>query len=65
MALMDVMCDMSHFVVVFHVPDESSATLDPYFMQQVLLKFGMRHLVVLYDDTFLKDPLSPCAKLCI
>ena len=44
---MNVMCDMSQFVVVFSIPDESSATLDSYFMQYVLFKFGLCHLLIL------------------
>ena len=40
---------MSQFVVVVHVPDESSDTLASYFMQYVLMKFGFFHLVVLDD----------------
>ena len=35
-ALMNVMCDMTQFVVVVPVPDETSATLAEYFMQHVL-----------------------------
>ena len=50
-ALMDVMCDMSKFVVVVPVPDESSDTLASYFMQRILLKFSLYHLVVLDDST--------------
>ena len=49
MTLMNAMCDMSQFVVVVPVPDESSATLVSYFMQHVLMKFGLCHLVVLDD----------------
>ena len=50
-ALMNTMCDMIPFVVVVHVPDETSATLASHFMQHVLMKFGMCHLVVLDDGT--------------
>ena len=49
MALVNAMCDMSQFVVVVSVPDESSATLASYFMQHVLMKFGLCHLFVLDD----------------
>ena len=48
-ALMNAMCDLSQFVVVVPVPDESSATLADHFFQHVLLKFGLYHLVVLDD----------------
>ena len=54
MALMNVMCGMSQFVVVVPVPGESSTTLASYFMQHVLLKFGLYHLVVLDDGTLFK-----------
>ena len=45
------MCDMSKFVVVVLVHDESSTTLVSYFIQHVLLKFGLYHVVVIDDDT--------------
>ena len=51
MALMNAMCDMCQFVVVVPVPDESSATLAEYFMQHVLMKFGLCYLVVLDDGS--------------
>ena len=49
--LMNIMCDMTQFIVVFPVPDETSTTLASHFMQHVLLKFGMCHLVVIDDGT--------------
>ena len=54
MALMNAMCDIGEFVVVVPVPDESSATLASYFMQHVLMKFCLCHLVVLDDGSPLK-----------
>ena len=48
-ALMNVMCDMSQFVAVVPVPDESSVILASYFMQHVLMKFSLCHFVVLDD----------------
>ena len=61
LALMNTMCDMTRFVVVVPVPDETSATLASYFMQHVLLKFGMCHLVVIDDDTpFKKTFVAMC-----
>ena len=45
MALINTICDMSQFVVVVPVPDESSATLTDHFFQHVLMKFGLCHLV--------------------
>ena len=56
MALMNVMCGMSQFVDL--VPGESSTTLASYFMQHVLLKFGLYHLVVLDDGTPFKGVSS-------
>ena len=50
-ALMNTMCDMYQFVVVVPVPDETSATLADYFVQHVLMKFGMCYLIVLDDGT--------------
>ena len=47
MALMNAICDMSQFVVVVPVPDESSAILASYFLQHVLIKFGLCYFVVL------------------
>ena len=45
MALMNTMCDISQFVAVVPVPDESSATLTDHFFQHVLMKFGLCYLV--------------------
>ena len=50
-ALMNTMCDIYQFVVVVPVPDETSTTLAYYFVQHVLIKFGMCYLIVLYNDT--------------
>ena len=49
MALKNTMCDTSQFIVVVPVPNESSATLASFFMQHVLMKFDICHLVVLDD----------------
>ena len=58
------MCDMTQFVVVVPVPDETSATLASHFMQNVLLKFGMCHLVVIDDGTPYKGPfVAMCQSL--
>ena len=62
-ALTNIMCDMTQFVVVVPVPDKYSATLASHFMQHVLLKFGMCHLVVINDGTPLRELLFLCAKL--
>ena len=63
MAILHVMCDMSPFVVAIPVPDESSATLAPCFMQHGLMKFCLCHLVALDDGTPSKDLSLSCAKL--
>ena len=47
MALMNTMCDMSQRLIVVPVPKESSVTLSSFFMQHVLMKIGICHLVVL------------------
>ena len=46
MLLMNVMCDMSQFVVLAPIPGEYSATLAFYFVKYVLIKFGMYCLIV-------------------
>ena len=56
-ALMNAMCDMSQFVVDIPVPDENSATLAINFMQHVLIKFGIRYLVVLDDNNPFKQAI--------
>ena len=63
MALINAMCDVSQFVNVVPVSDERSATLASYFMQHVLMKFGLCHLVVLDDGSPLKAFSSPCVML--
>ena len=50
-ALMNVMYDMTQFVVVVPVPDKTLATLAKYFMQHVLLKFGVCHFPTLDDGS--------------
>ena len=54
-ALMNTMCGIIHFVVVIPVLDESFVTLSSYFIQHVLMKFGLCHLVVLDDGTPFKE----------
>ena len=54
---MNEMCDMSQFVIVISILDESSATLASHFMQHVLMKFGLFHLVVLDNGTPFKGAL--------
>ena len=54
MSLINVMYDKRQFAVDVSVPDKSFATLQSYSMQQILLKFGMCHLVALDDGTPIK-----------
>ena len=49
--LMNIMCDMTQFIVVFLVSDETSATLASHFMQHVLLKYDVCYLVVIDNNT--------------
>ena len=48
--LMDIMCDMTQFIIVVLVSNKIVAILAEYFMQHVLLKFGICRLVSLDDD---------------
>ena len=54
MAFVNVMCGMSQFVVVVPGSDKCSTILASYYIQYVLLKFGLCHLVLLDDDTLSK-----------
>ena len=65
MVFMNAMRDMSQFVVVAPFRDESSATLADNFMQHVLMKFGICHLVVLDDGIPIKGALSLCVNICV
>ena len=56
------MCDMTQFVEIVPVPNETSTTLANNFMQYVLLKFGICHLIVLYDSSLFKDIFSAMYK---
>ena len=63
-ALINVMCYMSQFVVIFPVPNESSATLGSYFIQHILIKFDLCHLVVLdYGAHFKGSFIAICEAL--
>ena len=62
--LINAICDMSQFVVVVPVPDDSSATLPDHFFQLVLMRFVLCHLVVLdngnpFKGTFVAMCKSP------
>ena len=54
MALMNAMCNISQFVVVESMTNESFATLAENFVQHVFLKFGICHLVAIDDCTQFK-----------
>ena len=45
------MCAMTQFVIVVPVPNETTSTLAEYYMQYVLLKLGVCHLVILDDGS--------------
>ena len=47
MTLVNAIQNMSQFVVDNLISDEISATLASHFMQHMLMKFGLCHLVVL------------------
>ena len=51
MVIRNTMCDMSQFVVVVPVINESFATLADNRFQHVIMKFGVCHLVVIDDGT--------------
>ena len=61
-ALMIVMCDMTQFVVVVPVPNEVASTLAENFMQHVLLKFDICHLVISDDGSPFKGVFSAMCK---
>ena len=56
------MCDMTQFYIVVPVPDEVASTLVEYFMQHVLLKFGICNLVILDDSSPFKGVFSAMCK---
>ena len=62
-ALMNVMCDMTQFVIVVLVHNEVASTLAEYFMQHVLLKSGICHLVILDDGSPFKGMFSAMCKM--
>ena len=48
---MNDMRDMIQFVIIVPVPDATSISSVKYFMQYMLLKFDMCHLVIIDDGT--------------
>ena len=61
-ALMNVICDMTKFVIVVPVSDEVASTLAEHFMYHVLIKFGICHLVILDDGSPFKGVFSTMCK---
>ena len=63
---MNIMCNLTQFVIAVPVPIEKSSTLTEYFVQYVLLKFGICHFVVLDDGSPFIDVFSTIRKaFCI
>ena len=50
-ALMNIMCDMTRFIIVIPVPNKTAATLAEHFIQHVLLIFDICLLVILDDGS--------------
>ena len=64
--LLNVMCDLTQFVVVVPVPGCTSAIIAKHFVQDVLFKFGLCYLVVIDDGTPFKAAFtSACDSLKI
>ena len=61
-AFMNVMCGMTQFVIAVPVPNETAATLTEHFIQHVLLKFGICHLVILDDGNPFKGVFAAICK---
>ena len=62
--MMNTMRDMNQFVVVVPIPDETSTTLSNYYMEHVLKKSSLCHLVVIDDITPFKETfISMCQAL--
>ena len=61
-ALMNLMCDMTQFVIVVPVPNEIATTLAEYFMQHVLLKFDICHHIILDNGSLFKGVFPQCVK---
>ena len=59
---MNIMCDMTHFIIIVPFPNEIATTLTEHFMQYVLLKFGICHLVILDDDSPFKGVFTVMCK---
>ena len=59
---MNVMCDMTQFIIDVPVKNETSSILVDHFIQHILLKFGIYHLVILDNDIPFKGIFSMICK---
>lgn len=48
------MCDITQFFVIVHIYGCTSTTIAQHFIQDVLMKFGLCHLVVIHNGTLFK-----------
>ena len=63
MTLMNAMCDMIQFIVAVPAPNEGYGTLESYFMQYVLMRIGLCHMIVLDDGSPFKGAFIMCDAL--
>ena len=61
-ALMNVIRDMTQFVIVVPLPNETTSTLAEYFMQHVIFRFVICHLNILDVGSPFKDVFPQCVK---
>ena len=61
--LLNVMCDLTQFVVVVPVPGCTFAIIAKHFVQDVLFKFGLCYLVVIDDGTPFKAAFTAACDL--
>ena len=62
-SLMKIMCDMVQFIVVVPVPNVTAGTLAEQFMQHILLKFRIFHLIILNNSSSFKGIFSAICKV--
>jgi hypothetical protein len=60
---MNIMCDMSQFVITTPVPDTAARILAPIFMQEVILKVGFYVMVVVDDGSTFKGLFVEMCKI--
>jgi hypothetical protein len=61
--VMNMMCDMTQFVITTPVPDTAAHVLTPIFMQEVLLKVGFCVMVVVDDGSTFKGLFVEMCKI--